>query len=383
MLNVGYDASVLRSGVRSGVAVYTFYLIAAMLERADVSVRLFYGARRSDASEAALDRLRELGATVQYGPAPWRWSPDTAWWLGAPPMDGFLRQLDVFHAGDFVLPRRMPVPCVLTMHDVTTILFPRHHAWLNRQVHMRRLRWALTYADRVIAVSRATRDDVVRVGIPARRVDCIGEARAPLPAVTGERRAEIMRTLGLEGRTFVLTVGTLEPRKNHIGLVHAFESIDDAGLQLVIAGGRGWRYDATENAIRRSPARSRIRLLGSVNAETLAALYASARVFAYPSHYEGFGLPLLEAMGVGVPVVTSNRSSMPEVAGDAAVLVDPDSPADIRRGLAALLHDEGLRSSLIARGFAREASFSWQRVAAETLDCYRAALSQRRAGAER
>lgn len=379
MLTVGYDVSVVRSGVRSGIAVYTFNLVSALLATApEARVRLFYGARRSAASESALDRLRGMGATVEYGSAPWTWSRDAAWWLGAQPMERFFEGLDVFHAGDLVLPARMPVPCVITIHDLTTVLMPQHHARLNRRLHAKRLEWARAHADRMIAVSAATRDDLVRLGVAPARIDTIGEARSPLPAITDARRSEILRALGLEGRRFVLTVGTLEPRKNHVGLVRAFEGIDDPELLLVIAGGPGWHYRDTRRAVLGSSAASRIRLLGAVSAETLAALYRAAHVFAYPSHYEGFGLPLLEAMAAGVPVLTSNRSSMPEVAGDAALLVDPDSTDDIRRGLGRLLADATLRAQLVERGRRREATFSWQRVAAESLATYGAAIAQRR-----
>ena len=382
MLTVGYDVSVLRSGVRSGIAVYTFNLVRAVLASADARVRLFYGARRSAASDAALDELRASGATVEHGSAPWTWSRDAAWWLGAQPMDRFLERVDVFHAGDIVLPARVRVPCVITIHDLTTVLVPHHHAWLNRRLHAKRLAWARAHADRMIAVSSATRDDLVRLGVAPERVDTIGEARAPLPALTDARRDEILHSLGLAGRRFVLTVGTLEPRKNHVGLVRAFEGIGDPELLLVIAGGPGWHYRETRRAILASSAAPRIRLLGAVTGDTLAALYAAAHVFAYPSHYEGFGLPLLEAMAAGVPVLTSNRSSMPEVAGDAALLVDPDSMADIRAGLTGLLTDAALRAQLAERGRRREATFSWERVAARTLDAYRAAIAQRsRSGA--
>lgn len=385
MLNIGFDVSVLRNGVASGIAVYTFHLVAAVLDAMpDGSVELLFGARRSPAADAALDALRARGAAVRIGPRPWRWSPDAAWWLGAPPVQRFLRDLDVFHAGEFLLPRRMPTACVATVHDVTTLLYPRHHAVLNRRLHTRRLRWAHAHADRLIAVSQATRSDLLRLtSFPPERIDHVPEARPPHAELSAEREQAILHGLGIAGRRYVLTVGTLEPRKNHGRLVQAFEMLDDPDVLLVLAGGRGWRFGETRSRIEKSPAADRIRVLGAVSAETLSALYSGATAFAYPSLYEGFGLPLLEAMGRGVPVLTSAVSSMPEVAGDAAVFVDPTSVSEIRDALRRVLDDDRLRSELVERGRRRAASFSWQRTAHETLAVYRRAIDQRARGGRR
>jgi glycosyltransferase involved in cell wall biosynthesis len=181
---------------------------------------------------------------------------------------------------------------------------------------------------------------------------------------------------GLATSPYILALGTIEPRKNHLRLVQAFEQLvagrrvgDD--VVLVIAGKRGWGYTSVMEAIERSPARDRIRVLGYVSDDDLPALLTGAVVVAYVSLYEGFGLPVLEAMTCGAPVLTSNVSSMPEVAGDAAVLVDPRDVPEISRGLTVLINeDEEGRAQHRTAGFARASLFSWERAAREMQTVY-------------
>ncbi|MGH7483886.1 MAG: glycosyltransferase family 4 protein [Longimicrobiales bacterium] len=376
-MRVGFDVSVIRHGMTNGTAVYAYNLAAALLRLEDApELRLFFGARASAAAEAALARLEAAGATVVRGGAPWRWSPDGAWWLPLRPrMRRFLDALDVFHAGEFFLPAAVGCACVATVHDLTTLLFPEQHALMNRRLHARRLRWIERRADRVIAVSDHTRDDLLRLtGLDPGRVERVYEARASRPAGDPNDDRAILRTLGLEGRRYVLAVGTIEPRKNHARLIGAFERIERADdMLLVLVGGWGWRCAPVRRAIQRSSARDRIRVLGSVPGETLGALYRGAAVFAFPSLYEGFGLPVLEAMAAGAPVLTSNTSSLAEIAGDAALLIDPLSVESIAAGLERLMGPDSPALELAARGVARERRFTWRQTAERTLDVYRLA----------
>lgn len=229
-------------------------------------------------------------------------------------------------------------------------------------------------------------------GFPAERIDVVPEARrldtALPPERVAARIAEVRCRYGLQDAPYIPTVGTLEPRKNHVRLVRAFEGLRDAFSQvrLAVVGGAGWNVGPIRRAFEESPARDRIRVLGVVSPEDLAALYAGASLFAYPSLYEGFGLPVLEAMAMGVPVVTSSVSSLPEVAGDAAILVDPRSVEAIRHGLARPLGDAELREELARRGRARERTFTWRRTAELTLASYERAIRDRQrrpAGAAR
>lgn len=378
-MRVGMDVSAVRHGLTNGVAVYTARLARALLKLPDPPALVaWFCARESAAAETVLEELAARGAEVVRGPAPWRWSPDGAWWLPVrPPLAEVLADVDVFHIGEFHLPaapRAGEPPFVATVHDLTTMTHPSHHTLLNRWVHRRRLGWVRRHAARVIAVSASTTRDLESVaGVEADRVVVVHEARGHVAGAGGVAVSDpeaVRRRYGV-GPRFVLSVGTLEPRKNHARLVRAFEALDAGETELVLVGAPGWRSREAERAIEASPARARIRRLGAVPTADLTALYRGATVFAYPSLYEGFGLPILEAMAAGTPVLTSDVSSLPEVAGDAALVVDPGSVDAIRSGLARLLDDADLRRSLAEAGRRREAGFTWERAARETLDVYR------------
>lgn len=379
-MRIALDVSAIRHGLTNGVAVYTANL-ARELVRLDVDVMAWFCARSSGAADAVLDELASAGAEIVRGPAPWRWSPDGAWWLPwTPPDRSLLDRVDVWHLGEFHLPTVTATPVVATVHDLTTLTHPDHHLLINRVVHRRRLRWIGRHALRVIAVSRSTKRDLeAAIAIDPERVSVVYEARghplSPPEQALSEGVDTLRRRYGIR-RPYVLTVGTLEPRKNQERLIRAFESLPaSAGeLDLVLVGGKGWRAGSVLRAIEASPARTRIHRLGSVSEGALSTLYANALVLAYPSLYEGFGLPVLEAMARGTPVLTSNVSSLPEVAGDAALLVDPGSVDSIRSGLERLVDDPHLRERLIASGREREVTFSWKRAARETLAVYREAV---------
>ena len=394
-VRVAFDISILRHGLTGGTAQYAYNLCRALLElERPPEVKALFCARASALGEEAVAELAALGATIVRAPAPWRWSPDGAWWLPVrPPLGDLVRGVDVFHVGEFVLPpprlagghRDDSTAFVATVHDLTTATHPEHHTRLNRAVHARRLRWIERHADRVIAVSGATRRDLVdRTGVVPERVDVVHEARTTTSVPDPAAGAKVLRRHGLSAGHYVLAVGTLEPRKNHARLLAAFERLPPrlGGLELVFAGAWGWRSSDLRRALERSPARQRVRVLGFVPPGELAALYAGAAAFAFPSLYEGFGLPLLEAMAAGAPILTAEVSSMPEVVGDAAVLVDPLSVDSIRAALQRLLEDDTLRGRVAAAGHARERGFTWRRAAIETLASYERALVARRGTAQ-
>ncbi len=383
---IAIDVSVLRHGATSGTAVYVYNLTRTLLQLPNPrEVILYFGARSSAAATELLDELREVGGRVVKGSAPWRWSPDGGWWLPVQPdLREVLNEVDVFHVGEFFLPPPGVCPYVATVYDVTTELFPQLHIRWNRWLHRRRLRWITRYANRIIAISESTRQDLLRMAPQAaQRSVCIHLAHgsSAIPRFDdADTVARVLARYGLTDRRYVFSVGTLEPRKNHRRLIEAFEALPESlhDVELAFAGGRGWKDAAVREALSGSSASNRINVLGFVPAGDLQALYAGATVFAFPSLYEGFGLPILEAMATGTPVLTSNVSSMPEVAGDAAILVDPTSPESIRSGLERLLTDAELRAQLSARGRARASQFSWRRTAEQTLEVYRKAIEEHR-----
>lgn len=267
-----------------------------------------------------------------------------------------------------------PVPAVGVVFDLVafdrTLSAPRG-ALLERLT----LPAAARRARALLCISRATRDALVRrfpaaaprAVVTPLAADAAFATAAPDPAVAARH--------GLE-RPYVLSTATLEPRKNLPRLVEAFAGLDPAlrdRFELVLVGGRGWRTQALDAALARHAAL--VRALGFVDDAELPSVYAGADLVAYPSLEEGFGLPVLEAMAAGAPVLTSDRSSLPEVGGDAAFYVDPTSVASIRAGLAALLADPGRRAALAAAGRERARRFSWEATARATLAALRRAAA--------
>lgn len=292
---------------------------------------------------------------------------------------------DVLFVPSHVLPLRPPSrlpPMVVTVHDLGYLYEPQAHPWRQRLYLRWGTRWSVAAATRVIAVSRATAADVLaHAGGDPARLRVVYEAGARLEPPTPAQIAAVRARLGLPA-AYALYVGTLQPRKNLARLVEAYTRLAVAGradFDLVLAGRAGSQAAPLLDAVRRSPVTSRIHLPGYVDDADLPALLAGARVFCYPSLYEGFGLPVLEAQQLGVPVMTANNSSLPEIAGDAAILVDALDVDAIADAMLRLSRDEELRSRLIAAGYANVQRFSWDKAASETLAVLEEAARHRRA----
>jgi len=289
-----------------------------------------------------------------------------------------LRRLgaDLAHGPVFVAPLAAPCPVVVTVHDLSFVRFPRLFRPANRLYLGALTRLSARRARRVIAVSAHAADETAHLlGVPRARIDVVYHGVdpqfRPLPAETVQR---FRAAAGLPER-FVLFLGTLEPRKNLVRLVEAFARLRDPALKLVIAGGRGWYDEEVHARVEALELNDRVVFPGYVPAEDLPLWYNAAAVFAFPSLYEGFGMPVLEAEACGTPVLTSNCSALPEAAGDGALLVDPLQVEAIAAGLERLFHDETLRGELRQRGLAHAARFTWQQTAAETVAVYRRALA--------
>jgi glycosyltransferase involved in cell wall biosynthesis len=256
-------------------------------------------------------------------------------------------------------------------------LFPETHTPASRAYYAHAGESARR-ATRVIAVSHRTASDVVRLlGAEPSRVRVVHEAASPefFPRPKQALEDAAARLHFDPRRPFVLAVGTLEPRKNHVLLLEAFAQLPrQSGVQLLLVGGRGWLDQPIFEAHARLHLESSAFFLGSLPLDDLAVLYSHAAVFAFPSLYEGFGLPLLEAMACGAPVVSSNAGPMPEVVGDAALLLPPEDPSQWADTLKRVLEDDALAHDLRARGRARAAAFSWERAARATRQVYREAL---------
>lgn len=384
-LRVGIDVSVLGMPQVAGRRLYLQSLLQEILPHSAVEWVLLYGGCERRCVEAALPSgsLKSGSVTLQPFPLLAGWFNRGLWALPvpAPPLPRSLG-LDVYHVGEFYFPCSLGGAIgVATVHDLTTVVLPWSHPPQGRWRDRRQLAWIRRHAERCAAVSHATAEDLVHLGgVSAERINVVPEAptlNAP-PMAWPELRARF----DLEDAPFVLHVGTLEPRKNLVRLIRAFEALpaDLSNAQLLLAGRPGWRYRPILEAAACSPAADRIRVLGPVSPGELAGLLAAAMVLAYPSLYEGFGLPVVEAFAAGVPVLTSDRSSLPEVAGDAAVQVNPERERDIREGLERLMRDGSLRADLTRRGRERAAVFSWATAAQSMLEVYRLAAAARHRG---
>lgn len=297
-----------------------------------------------------------------------------AWEQAALPIITRRLKLDVLHCPMHVLPAICPTKSVVTVLDLTFMRYPETFPSAQRRYLEFFTRRGVRKADAVIAISECTRGDVIEsFGVPESKVATtllgVDECFQPVSEEAVER---IRRRYGL-GDINLLYVGTLEPRKNIPTLLTAFDAARKAvpgDVNLILAGGKGWFYDQVFRQIEELGIEERVRLTGYVPREDLPALYCAATAFVYPSLYEGFGLPPLEAMACGTPVITSNTSSLPEVVGDAGIMVDPHDTESLAESIVKVLNNAEIRDSMREKGLARAGKFSWKETARRTLNVY-------------
>jgi glycosyltransferase involved in cell wall biosynthesis len=277
-------------------------------------------------------------------------------------------RIDLFHAPHYVLPPLIHCRSVVTIHDIIHVLFPQYLPGRVAHLYARASLWSAAHrSDHILTVSETSKLDILRrFRVPADKITVAYNAIDERLLVTpSEDDVERVRARYQLKDPFALYVGNIKPHKNIERLIDAFDLLRHEpgfdSLKLVIIGDQISKYQGLRRAVHQHKLHKHVRFLGFVPLETLGVLYRVASVFVFPSLYEGFGLPPVEAMACGLPVVTSNISSLPEVVGDAAVLVDPYDPDSIAAGMRAVLTDESLRASLRERGFAQARQFSWER----------------------
>ena len=365
---VGVVAEQLLRPVPGGVGRY----VRALATHLPVEAAVDRGAVQFLVARHPAQRLGEVGLpAASTRPLAWPGRLLTRTWVtmrrpGLP--GGLLDTLDLVHATSAAIPPTGGRPLVATVHDLAFRHFPDGYPAAGRRYHERSARIVADEAARVLVPSEATARDLAELyGVDRGRVT-ITPLGVEVPAEPDRAGAErLLRDLGVR-RRFLLAVGTLEPRKNLPRLVAAFGEVTDElpDHWLVVVGPVGWGP-----ALRPTWDSVRVKLAGPVGDATLHALYQAADGLAYPSLYEGFGLPVLEAMAHGTPVLTSDRSSLPEVAGGAALLVDPLDRAAIAAGLVRLAGDTPLREQLAKAGRQRAAGLTWRATAAATWAAYR------------
>ncbi len=300
------------------------------------------------------------------------------WWSVGLPLYARRASFDLFHGTNFDLPLWKRRRSVVTIHDLSTMLHPEKHR--SRLVRRARLRLPLVVriADMIITPTESVRRDVCQhLGVRADKVIAIpSAARSSFQPMPIAQTVPIRKILGIEDE-FLLFVGTLEPRKNLLTLLKAFEQIlghSSLRPQLVIAGGEGWLMDELFAFMKKTTISDRLRLTGYLRDEDLRALYSSCKVFIYPSVYEGFGLPPLEALACGAPVIAGRIPSLQETLGSAARLVEPLDVDALARSILELLQDEDQRALLKSAGPQHAGKFSWEQTARLTLDVYQQLL---------
>ena len=282
--------------------------------------------------------------------------------------------LDVLHSPDFIPPFKRNCKSVITIHDLNFLLYP-HFLTPESASYYGQIDQAVRNCDHIIAVSDSTKRDIIRLtGAAETKITVIYEAANPIyrPIKDEEFLRPIRSRLGIGGR-FILFVSTIEPRKNVPTLLMAYKQLVEsyhAEADLVLAGEKGWLADEVFALVDKLGLRERVRFLGRVAPEDLLGLYNAARLLVHPAFYEGFGLTPLEAMACGTPVVVSNTSSLPEVVGDAALLVDPTDVDGMTVAMWRLLSDNALCEQMVEKGLKRARQFNWRKAALETLDIY-------------
>jgi glycosyltransferase involved in cell wall biosynthesis len=361
---------------RAGIGRYTRGLVQALaaLDHQNEYVLLEAGGRGQGSSEAFT-----FPPNFHHRPLPLSERTLAILWhrLRFPlPVDLLTGEVDLFHSPDFLLPPLRHGRAILTVHDLSFRRRPECAdaalaAYLNRAVPP-----SIQRADLVLADSLSTKADLVELlGVPAAKIEVLypGVGEDYQPVRNEATLAAVQQKYNLPDN-FVLFVGTIEPRKNLVTLLQAWPKLQiaDCRLQiaLVIAGGKGWLYEETFATVERLGLSGEIVFLDYVPEADLPALYSLARLFVFPSLYEGFGLPPLEAMACGTPVVCAHTSSLPEVAGDAALLVDPLDTDGLAAAMQQALSDEGLRARLVERGLRQAARFTWRAAAQQLLAIY-------------
>ncbi|MCB8982450.1 MAG: glycosyltransferase family 4 protein [Ardenticatenaceae bacterium] len=378
-MRIGIDvtAALTQGG---GIGRYTRELVRAVTALDGRSTYHLFAARQT-APPAVPDPLPS-GSHIHFQTAPLdeRWLYRLWYRLRVPaPVQWITGQLDLFHSPDFVLPPVAGgIPTLLTVHDLSFVHYPEVYPavlvkYLNRVVP-----WSVRRASHVLADSAATKEDLTAIwGIPADKITVLysGVNEQFQPVTEKEGLTAVSNRYQLGDAPYLLTVGTVQPRKNYQMLIRAFAPVAASWPHnLYIAGGKGWLYDDMMAEVERQGLNGRVRFLGFVADEDLPALYSGATLFLFPSLYEGFGLPLLEAMQCGTPVISSNASSLPEVVGETAVQLSPHDQTAWTHAMQELLADPARRMQLVAAGYRQARQFTWQKAAAHLLQLYQALI---------
>lgn len=368
-MRIGIDAR-LSYHQPAGISRYTWYLLRALaqLNQHDEFVVFQHRKHRVPLIDQANFHRSTLFAPVHHRAEQFLL-----------PVELFWQSLDLIHSTDFIPPLYSPIPAVITVHDLAFFHWP-NFLTKDSAAYYGQIDRAVRHARHIIVPSENTKQDLIGIlGTPDKKISVIYEAANPsfIPLAIEPARRAVAAKFKIPPQ-YILFVSTIEPRKNVNGLLHAYRylrdkyNIGDTGL--VLAGSPGWLYEETMTLVKKLALEKETFFVGRVTDEDLHQLYVGARCHVHPAHYEGFGLPPLEAMACGTPTIVSNVSSLPEVVGDAALLVNPNDSEEIAVAMHRLLSDDALHAELREKGLKRASCFSWETAAKSTLEVYRKAI---------
>lgn len=374
-MEIGIDIS-LAVGDRAGVGQYSFNLVRE-LAKFDKENRYtlfpFFTHIYNDEFKK-FDFLRGENFKMKYENLSKEWI-DCLWRRSWIPKYKFLNGLDLFHSTTFCFPDGFKGKVVSTIYDVSFKTHPQFHTKENIDHCERGVKQAVEKADRIIVISKHTKKDLIEYyNCPEEKivVTYLG-CDERFKVIEDSGQIEAVKKKYKIDKPFIFNVGSIEPRKNISGLIEAYSTIDEKyrkSFDLVIAGGKGWLNSDIYRRVGELKLKDRVKFIGYVDDEDLPYLYNAAEVFAYPSFYEGFGLPILEAMACGCPVIASNVSSMPEVSGDATILINPEKTDMLKIAIESVLKNDSKRKSMKKKGLKQAGKFSWEKCAKETLAIY-------------
>ncbi len=380
-MRIGIDVRCLAEGKRTGVEEYTLALLQELFlcDRENEYI-LFFNAWKDKEIDFSW-ATEHPNVTLRRFRFPNKLLNFSLWYLGWPKLDRLLGGTDIFFLPNLnFVALSNQTKLVVTSHDLSFEMFPEVFSWKQRLWHfLVNFRRLAAKADKIIAVSRSTAHDLMSAyQVPQEKIVVIPSGIGAQFRLMDRNDPELLRVkekYHLPYR-FILYLGTFEPRKNIVAIIQGYEALLRLGNEtvtkydLVLAGTPGWKCDEVFRAIALSSYRDRILLPGFIEDADKAVLYNLASVFVYPSLYEGFGFPPLEALACGVPVITAHSSSLPEIVGNAGVMIDPYQPDELFRALQNILTDPLLQHSLQSMGLERKEKFSWGKTALATLDLF-------------
>lgn len=370
-MRILFDGNTLQNG-KAGIGHYTYNLILNITKILNDNETLTVGIRQK-----LLDKAGDLGLDgIEIRP-----THERSFSKYAPFCPNWLKGFDLYHQPNYI-PHVFGGKTVVTVHDMSHRVFPQYHPW-RRVALLRAFEGRLRQADRIITVSEYSRQEIMgMLKIPEEKIKFtyLGAGPQFQPLTLSEANELLLRYRYRLPARFLLYVGTIEPRKNLQRLLEAYylyqREEPDSGLKLVLAGGKGWLYKNIFTRVKELGLAQEVIFAGYVNNEDLPYLYNMAEAFIYPSLYEGFGLPPLEAMSCGTPVISSNVASIPEVVGQAGLLVDPYQAGELAQAIYKLAGSVSLREEMSRLGLEQARKFSWRQCAAETLQVYRECITQ-------